>query len=357
MNATRRRVLLPLVLCVAGPTLPAAVIKEFPLAAGAHPALITVGADGNLWFAETGLDKIGRITPGGAFQDFSTLTSGCAPVGVTLGPDGQVWYTCTGVAKVGAMPVAPSPQSPPHEYPIGVTPYGPIAPGPAGFLSFTDTVGEIALFNIDSHTIPSYVFAVDSIFVGVANGGDGRLWATDATGSVWEVRRNDSSTTATGQARPTPSAYPYLIAWCQGWGGAWLAEGTANKLAYVPRTVAGTGDIIEVALPTASSAPYDVACGAEGSVWYTAPGINKIARYRRDTLTFEEFPLPTASANVNGLAIAGDGSVWFTEFNTNKIGRLQLRPQGDVNGDGKVDVADVFYLINFLFAGGTAPVP
>jgi hypothetical protein len=29
--------------------------------------------------------------------------------------------------------------------------------------------------------------------------------------------------------------------------------------------------------------------------------------------------------------------------------------QGDANGDGSVDVGDVFYLINFLFAGGAAP--
>jgi hypothetical protein len=29
--------------------------------------------------------------------------------------------------------------------------------------------------------------------------------------------------------------------------------------------------------------------------------------------------------------------------------------KGDVNGDGNVDVSDVFYLINFLFAGGPAP--
>ncbi|HKC24099.1 MAG TPA: dockerin type I domain-containing protein [Thermoanaerobaculia bacterium] len=28
---------------------------------------------------------------------------------------------------------------------------------------------------------------------------------------------------------------------------------------------------------------------------------------------------------------------------------------GDVNGDGLVDVADVFYLINYLFAGGPGP--
>jgi hypothetical protein len=29
---------------------------------------------------------------------------------------------------------------------------------------------------------------------------------------------------------------------------------------------------------------------------------------------------------------------------------------GDVNGDGKIDVADVFYLINYLFAGGSDPI-
>jgi hypothetical protein len=28
---------------------------------------------------------------------------------------------------------------------------------------------------------------------------------------------------------------------------------------------------------------------------------------------------------------------------------------GDANGDGVVDIADVFFLINFLFAGGPPP--
>ena len=36
--------------------------------------------------------------------------------------------------------------------------------------------------------------------------------------------------------------------------------------------------------------------------------------------------------------------------------RSSTSPAGDVNGDGKVDVLDVFYLINFLFAGGPAPI-
>jgi CSLREA domain-containing protein len=38
------------------------------------------------------------------------------------------------------------------------------------------------------------------------------------------------------------------------------------------------------------------------------------------------------------------------------IGAYEYAANGDVNGDGVRDVADIFYLINFLFAGGPAPV-
>jgi hypothetical protein len=37
------------------------------------------------------------------------------------------------------------------------------------------------------------------------------------------------------------------------------------------------------------------------------------------------------------------------------LGAFEVEPIGDANGDGVVDVADVFYLVNFLFAGGPVP--
>src|SRR5262249_28478716 len=60
----------------------AADIKEFTLSAGSGPALATVGGDGNIWFAETGHDKIAKITPNGTVTEYATYTSGCAPGGV-----------------------------------------------------------------------------------------------------------------------------------------------------------------------------------------------------------------------------------------------------------------------------------
>jgi hypothetical protein len=38
------------------------------------------------------------------------------------------------------------------------------------------------------------------------------------------------------------------------------------------------------------------------------------------------------------------------------LGAVELEPIGDANGDGTVDLADVFYVINFLFAGGPVPL-
>jgi hypothetical protein len=38
------------------------------------------------------------------------------------------------------------------------------------------------------------------------------------------------------------------------------------------------------------------------------------------------------------------------------LGAVEIEPIGDANGDGVVNVADVFYVLNFLFAGGPAPL-
>ncbi len=43
-------------------------------------------------------------------------------------------------------------------------------------------------------------------------------------------------------------------------------------------------------------------------------------------------------------------------LNSLAIGTLATVSAGDANGDGVVTVADIFYLINFLFTGGPPPV-
>src|SRR5262245_3379783 len=83
-------------------------------------------------------------------------------------------------------------------------------------------------------------------------------------------------------------------------------------------------------------------------------------------LAYNGGPIPTFNTKVGSPAIAlvpqkGRATVDERGFlrhvgATNAdAGAVEHVASGDVNGDGFVDVADVFYLINFLFAGGPVP--
>jgi virginiamycin B lyase len=54
---------------------------------------ITAGPDGALWFTETYVNKIGRITTTGELSEFPLPTPNSYPSAITTGPDGAVWFT------------------------------------------------------------------------------------------------------------------------------------------------------------------------------------------------------------------------------------------------------------------------
>jgi plastocyanin len=45
------------------------------------------------------------------------------------------------------------------------------------------------------------------------------------------------------------------------------------------------------------------------------------------------------------------------KFHPSMTGTILVRKRGDANGDGKITVSDVVYLVNYLFKGGPAPNP
>jgi streptogramin lyase len=63
---------------------------------------ITVGADGNLYIAETYGNHIGQITLGGVIAEFS-VSPGSEPVLVTSGPDGNIWFSEASANQIGKL--------------------------------------------------------------------------------------------------------------------------------------------------------------------------------------------------------------------------------------------------------------
>jgi hypothetical protein len=103
---------------------PQGVVERFPInpdpglagpriaVDGPHPVNITVGPDGNLWFTDEGLNKIGRITTSGDIVEFPIPTADSAPAGITAG-NGKLFVESNPAASPASPQTATSPSSAP----------------------------------------------------------------------------------------------------------------------------------------------------------------------------------------------------------------------------------------------------
>ena len=88
---------------------------------GSNVNAITTGADGALWFTESALDKVGRVTTAGALTDFAL--PGCdVPSGIAKGTDNLLYVTCFGAE------ITPGGPTTGHTI-VRITPDG-VTPGP-----------------------------------------------------------------------------------------------------------------------------------------------------------------------------------------------------------------------------------
>jgi streptogramin lyase len=95
--------------------------------------------------------------------------------------------------------------------------------------------------------------------------------------------------------------------------GIWLSA-SAILLAQTPA-------FTEYTIPTAGSAPYEIAAGPDGALWFTEGGVSKIGRITTAG-TFTEFLLPRVNSLPEGIAAGPDGALWFTEYDRYTIGRI-----------------------------------
>ena len=101
--------------------------------ASAWPGEITTGADGNLWFTERPVDKVGRITPTGMITEIDNLSS---PGSITTGPDHNIWFASSiapvvgKITPTGSVTLFPTPKYLIKSGVAGVTTFCSQNPGP-----------------------------------------------------------------------------------------------------------------------------------------------------------------------------------------------------------------------------------
>ncbi len=314
--------------------LSAQTIDEFVVPTpSSKPQCIAPGADGNLWFTETGASKIGKITADGLISEYIIHSnSGGLSLDVQClapGPDGNIWFTTSALLNL-----APSPQPKgrigkittsgvvtlyPHTFPALL--YA-IASGPDGALWFTEstpsldnsigritTDGDFAEYPLPD---PGTLIAAS----GIVAGPDGKVWFTQAGAQEIGTITTDGATIT---SYPTPGFLPGGITVGPD-GALWFTEGgTAIGLAQI--TTDGT--VTQYDIP---SLPANIVTGPDGALWLTEG--NKIARWVKTgrTPVITEIAVPTPGSAPDGIASGPDGNIWFTERTGNKIGRVNLIP-------------------------------
>jgi streptogramin lyase len=283
---------------------------------------ITAGADGNIWFTDSGNRKVGRITPAGSMTEFGLPDTGGSPYGIAVGPDKNIWFTVTGVGQGRADwigRIAPSGEvtkfsaGSPIDPAYWTAPEG-IAAGPDGNIWFTEAgAGRIGRMTpagiITEFPIPGGQAGSPR---GIVAGPDGNLWFIEA-GRMTAIGKITPSGAIT-EYRFGAMGELYLSAIVAGPdGNLWFAQSTYNgspRKGAIGR-ITPNGVITTFDLPQGSLA-YGLAIGPDRNIWFTDSGGNAVGRMSTAG-TIRQFALPRRNAQPLAIAAGADGRMWFTE--------------------------------------------
>jgi streptogramin lyase len=247
------------------------ILKDVFSTSGGGSHSITVGPDKGLWFTENAGSRIGHFAPGATTAAEFTLPNGSAfPSDITAGPDGALWFLLTG-AKLGRLTTGLA-FTEFSGCPMGTCFLYGIAAA-VGRIWFTDgqqgQIRSIATTGAGLVSYPAPTRASNPF--GITLGPDGNLWFTE-----YETSRVAYVTTsgAFGPELPLMGGSGPRFITVGPDQHLWFTEADANQIGRV--TVAG--QVREAPVPTKGSVPSGIVAGPDGNVWFVESLGNKIAR-------------------------------------------------------------------------------
>ncbi len=293
---------------------------------------ITSGPDGAVWFTtfdwQTLVGSIGRITADCNLTEFS-LGSHMGAWVITLGPDGNLWFAGDLDHQVGRI----TPQGAITYFPDADSPAEAIITGPDDNLWLSEPgSGDIARLTLSGHitqfhvpydpTVPTEPTTTAEPW-DLTAGPDGAVWFTEAEGM--QVGRITPSGSITQFHTPTTTQL-----FGRGLGGIttgpdhalWFAEGGNDGDEGRIARMTTSGAFHDYPLAKNSQTPTTVVAGPDGELWYTEI-LDNIGRITVAGAV-SEFPLP-GDLSAGTICVGPDHALWFganTENYGGQIGRL-----------------------------------
>ena len=255
---------------------------------------VVVAADDTIWFAEQYANYIGHYFPAaGQFQIFplpnltvpdpglagKTLTLPSAPNDLVLDKKGNIWFTELNANALGRLNI--------HS-------------------------GQIQQYSLTptktTQSINPYGITIDP---------QGNIWFTEA--STNNIGRLDAKTGLISyfsmQGSSTPlmeiAADEHGIIWATSFSSGLLLSFNPETVTFTPFYAPSLGGL------------YGITITSEGQVWVTITAANAIANLDPIANRFIDYSIPSNGSLPLGVLIGANGSLWFTEAGSNKIGMLK----------------------------------
>jgi len=264
------------------------------------PNDIVAGPDGAMWFTQSAGGNprggqsyfpasIGRITAAGSYSSYPVPASARSVPdldAIALGPNGNLWFTETALGRIGEItPTVAGPVT--HEFALPaadrlkegvgspVTSADTIAAGPGGDIWFTeqgsDAVGVMAPSGVLLHkfTVPNP--SSEPVPLGITEGPDQAMWFTENTAN--QVASITAQGKVTLYALPSAADGPESIIYGPD-GNLWFTEDTG-----VASIDPATGKVMAYRAHAALLAPAGLTIGPDcTSVWFTEPSADRLGR-------------------------------------------------------------------------------
>ncbi len=257
---------------------------HWPITGGCNsqPLAITVGPDGNIWFADS-WSAYGRITQDGELMRFP-MPEPSYPSGITVGPDGNLWIA------------AASPQSKP-------------------FIAKMDLQGNL----VQKFALPPTAGEPR----GIVSGPDGAIWFTESSGIGRITMSGEMTEFALPQGNGSGSPYQIAVGPDK---NLWFIEYMPGGSGRIGRLTL-SGDLTEFATPGQNGLQW-IAAGPGKALWFTGGQSNTIGRISLSGVV-TSYTIPSFRSQPVGIATGPDGNIWFAEDpgdGTGKIGVLSIKP-------------------------------
>jgi virginiamycin B lyase len=249
---------------------------------------------GNIYFAQTNSNKIGRIIPiASTITEWSIPTNASGVNGIALDPStGNIYFSEGNTNKIGRL-VPISNQI--TEWKTANKSNAAVAPPP--------------IANSSSQSVRSVAFdpSTGNIYFSEGNTNKiGRLVPSNSTITEWTIPLYPVNIGIKNiQYDPKSNA-------------VYFSAGNQNKIS---RLIPSSNTITEWTVPSSGNI-IDIKLGFDG-LYFAEGNTNKIGRFVPDSNTITEWSIPATTTRVNGIAFdPSTGNIYFSEGNTNKIGRL-----------------------------------